>query len=74
MAKPKSSIAQARYASGYTQSELAKKLGVTPPTVSGWENDPSSMRLGAFFDLYRLVAPRGKAILDQFVDESCKIF
>lgn len=31
-----------RISNGYTQSDIAKKLGVTIPTVSSWERGKSS--------------------------------
>lgn len=74
MAKQKSPLAMARFATGLTQIELADELGVTAPTISGWESDPSNMKISSFFDFYGKMNPRGQAILDQYLDDQRLFF
>ena len=48
-------LAQLRKIKGFTQDEVAEKLGVTPQAVSKWENDascPDIMTLPLIADLY----------------------
>jgi transcriptional regulator with XRE-family HTH domain len=37
-------LAEAREAAGYSQAEFAKKVGVSPGTVGGWETGAHGIR------------------------------
>lgn len=40
-----------RQQNGWTQSELAKKVGIKQATISNFENNPSKTTLATFFKL-----------------------
>ncbi|MCE9786379.1 type II toxin-antitoxin system antitoxin HipB [Shewanella chilikensis] len=40
-----------RQKNGWTQSELAKKVGIKQATISNFENNPSKTTLSTFFKL-----------------------
>lgn len=69
MTETRSPLALARFASGYTQIELAEKLGVTGATISKWESEPGVMKLDSFMGFYNAMGTRGQSILDQYLDD-----
>lgn len=44
----KVTMAGARVSAGYTQQELADKIGVSRATVNAWENGKTSMKMAYF--------------------------
>lgn len=44
----KVTIAGARVSAGYTQQELAEKIGVSRATVNAWENGKVPMKMAYF--------------------------
>ena len=41
-----------RQQNGWTQSELAKKIGIKQATISNFENNPNNTSLTTFFKIY----------------------
>lgn len=41
-----------RQQNGWTQSELAKKIGIKQATISNFENNPDNTSLTTFFKIY----------------------
>lgn len=52
--RAKVSLAGARVSAGFTQEQLAEKMGVSRQTVIDWENGKREMRT-AYFHLFCLV-------------------
>ena len=50
----KVTIAGARVSAGYTQQELADKMGVSRSTVIAWEKGKASMRIKHFYDFCKI--------------------
>ena len=56
-------LAEARNASGLTQGDMAKALGVSLVTISKWENGHVALKLGMLQDYYRICNEQGKEII-----------
>ncbi len=65
MNNAKITLKSARVNAGYTQKEIAKKIGVNEVTIGAWENNNKIIKLGA---LKRLCSIYGKKIDDIFFD------
>lgn len=70
----------ARVANGWTQAELAKKLGVSRETVLAWEQNPEKMQPYHFyaflhvtgFDACDIFMPEGFILNEQECNNECK--
>ncbi len=48
-------LVAARDAKGMSQADLAKKLGVVPSTVAGWELGTHGIRMGRLKDIAKVL-------------------
>lgn len=62
-------LVSSRVNAGYTQQQLADKLGVNYASIKRWEDDPGSIKLKNLDAWYKALNDEGKKDIRRMVDQ-----